>query len=73
MKRTGILCTKDLSAFLHSVKQQEAIKILGLNYKTLECFLCKYVGVHTTNTNCVCRNLKHKHSSLHLKTDALSF
>lgn len=35
MKRIGILCTEDLSDFLHSVKQQEAIKILGFNYKTL--------------------------------------
>lgn len=35
MKKTGILCTKDFSDFLHSVKQQEAIKILGLIYKTL--------------------------------------
>lgn len=34
MKRIEALYTKDLSDFLHSLKQQEAIKMLGLNYKT---------------------------------------
>lgn len=62
MKRIEALYTKDLSDFLHSLKQQEAIKMLGLNYKTFCGWLLSVntLCTHSTNMNYVHTNLKHK-------------